>query len=391
MSIYHRTGVATEFARMLLTPSMLEEGVRSGLFLSGLRRTGKTTFLQADLIPALESAGAIVIYADLWSDSLANPAALVRQAIAAKLRELETPFSPALQTLKRVKAIDVEAAGFKFGFELDSGAPAAQPTLAAMLTKVVDDTRSDVVLIVDEVQHAMSGEEGNQLLFALKAARDAVNTRRNSPGHFLFVGTGSHRALVGELTTRRAQAFQGARSERFPVLGDDYVDHVLNRMREQAAGQGRVVRVPSQAVAADAFRTLGSRPEELRKALVVLQNDLPEGSHPDAYLPIIAKTLRSVAAEAELGKVDELGLLAVAIFNRIASTDGDVKGVFSSESAKDYSSVVGRDVKVEEIQPVVNSLVTANLVMRTGHGLYRVTDDYVQQLARERISNRADF
>jgi hypothetical protein len=50
----------------------------------------------------------------------------------------------------------------------------------------------DVVLIVDEVQQAISTEEGNQMLLALKAARDAINPRPGTPGHFLFLGTGSH-------------------------------------------------------------------------------------------------------------------------------------------------------------------------------------------------------
>jgi hypothetical protein len=35
---------------------VLDEGLRSGLFLSGLRRTGKTTFLVNDLIPAWHSS-----------------------------------------------------------------------------------------------------------------------------------------------------------------------------------------------------------------------------------------------------------------------------------------------------------------------------------------------
>ena len=34
---------------------MLDEGLRSDLFLSGLRRTGKTTFLRNDLVPELQS------------------------------------------------------------------------------------------------------------------------------------------------------------------------------------------------------------------------------------------------------------------------------------------------------------------------------------------------
>lgn len=86
--------------------------------MSGLRRTGKTTFLRNDLIPALQAAGALVIYVDLWSDTLANPATLVHSAIYKTLKELQTPGSAALEILKRVSNVDLGAAGFKFGFKL---------------------------------------------------------------------------------------------------------------------------------------------------------------------------------------------------------------------------------------------------------------------------------
>lgn len=62
---FHRTALAEQMARQLLNPGVLDEGLRSGLFISGVRRTGKTTFLQADLVPALEATGALVIYVDL--------------------------------------------------------------------------------------------------------------------------------------------------------------------------------------------------------------------------------------------------------------------------------------------------------------------------------------
>ena len=51
--IYHRPTLAAEMAQQLLYPGALDEGLRSGSLISGLRRTGKTTFLVADLIPAL--------------------------------------------------------------------------------------------------------------------------------------------------------------------------------------------------------------------------------------------------------------------------------------------------------------------------------------------------
>jgi len=39
---------------------------------------------------------------------------------------------------------------------------------------------------------------------------------------------------------------------------------------------------------------------------------------------------------------------------------------------------------VEEIQPVVNELLAANVLMRLGHGLYGETDLFVQEIWRER-------
>lgn len=58
--IFHRPDLASAMVLRLLNPGVLDEGLRSGLFISGLRRQGKTTFLLNDLIPALEQVGAIV-------------------------------------------------------------------------------------------------------------------------------------------------------------------------------------------------------------------------------------------------------------------------------------------------------------------------------------------
>lgn len=372
-SIFQRPELAEEMANQLLNPGVLDEGLRSGLFLSGLRRTGKTTFLRTDLIPALEEAGALVIYVDLWSDTLANPATLVHDAIRKTLQELQTPGSGLLEMLKRVSAADIGAAGFKFGFKLDSIGNSGGPTLAQALTEVVDQAKTDLVLIIDEVQRAISSDDGNQLLLALKAARDAINPRPDTPGYFLFIGTGSHRAQVSELTAKRNQAFSGATSTAYPVLKGDYVEYLLNRL----AATVKKEKLPSLEVAIEAFNTLGNRPEEMLKALRQLMQQ--EGD-PDLFLPVIASTLRSAAASIELEKVELLGSLAQAIFNKIASTEGDARGIFSIDAAAEYSKIVGREVRVEEIQPVVIALVAENIIMRRGHGIYAITDQFVQEI-----------
>lgn len=380
-NIYRRPALAAQMARQLLHPGVLDEGLRSGLFLSGLRRTGKTTFLLNDLVPALEADGAIVIYVDLWSDTQRSPAALILAAVKRTLADLEQPGSAALKHLKRVAGADIGGFGFKFGFKLDSVGEPGGATLAQALAEVVDKAKTNVVLIVDEVQHAITSEEGNRMLLALKAARDAINPRPGTPGYFLFVGTGSHRALVGELTARRNQAFAGATSISYPVLGEDYVAYLLERLSAEGFSA-----LPSPEVAVQAFRALGSRPEEMIKALRQLHFHLPQSSNPDEHLPVIANTLRSTAADLELMKLEQLGGLATAIFDRIACSDGDARGLFSAESAAAYSAAIGREVRIEEAQPVVNELMATNLIMRKGHGVYGVTDPFVQEIWLERKS-----
>ena len=344
-----------------------------------MRRTGKTTFLKNDLIPSLEEAGALLIYVDLWSAPQASPAKLVHAAIRETLQGLESPASSLMQKLKEVRGADIGALGFKFGFKLDSIGSTEGPTLAQALMGVVDQAKTDVVLIIDEVQHAMTSEDGNNMLFALKAARDAINQRSKTPGYFLFIGTGSHRALVNELTARRTQAFSGAVSTSYPVLGMDYIEYLLKRLADEG-----IQRLPSLGVATEAFKILGNRPEEFIRALKLLSVSLPNGGESDQYFPVIATTIRSMAAEIELNKVEEMGGLAKAIFEKVASAEGDARGLFTSAAAEEYSKNLGREVKVEEVQPVANQLLDANIIMRRGHGHYCVTDPFVQEVWKER-------
>ncbi|WP_234196760.1 AAA family ATPase [Pseudacidovorax sp. NFM-22] len=377
MTLFHRTALADQMARQLLRPGLLDQGLRSGLFLSGLRRTGKTTFLRQDLIPALEALGAIVIYVDLWTDTRANPATLIHAAIQRALAELQTPASGVLARLKRLKGLDVGAAGFKFGFQLNEVGAKGGVTLADALTEVVDKARTDVVLIVDEVQQALAGEDGAQMLLAIKAARDAINPRPGTPGHFIFIGTGSHRAQVVGMTLQGRHAFAGATSVDYPTLDGDYVAHVLDGI----ALEGARVQ-PSLAVAIEAFDTLGRRPEELIRALRQLQQADP--AEADRFLPVIAATLKTAAADVELRKVEDLGTLAGAVFDRVAQAEGDATGLFGAQALADYTAQLARDVTADQVQRVADELRDANLIIRKGHGIYAVTDPFVQTAWRER-------
>ena len=77
------------------------------------------------------------------------------------------------------------------------------------------------MLIVDEAQHAITSDAGADALFALKAARDELNS---SAHHGLrVVATGSNRDKLAMLRNSKDQAFFGEgfdiRPQRGKVVG----------------------------------------------------------------------------------------------------------------------------------------------------------------------------
>ena len=374
--LFNRPEYGKAMARQLLQPSGLHLQVRSGVFLSGIRRIGKTTFLKQDLIPALESMEALVIYVDLWADRSKSPASLVHEAVRTTLSQLTTPGT---SLLDRFKGLNIGAAGFSFGFQLDSVGKADGTTLAQVFTELVEKVRTDVVLIVDEVQQALGTEDGANLLFALKAARDAVNTRPGTPGHFLFVGTGSHKSLLADMVTRRSHPFAGAVSTSYEPLGHDFVEWKRVQLSKIAS-----VKLPSQEVMFEGFMAVGQRPEELQKALIQLQSRHEE---PDLAFPIICSTLASAAAEIEIATVESLGALGPAIFDRIVhgNEEGESR-LFSADAVASYSEQIGIAVDTPQVQNMVDKMIAANVIHRRSHGVYAVADPFVGLAWRQRKS-----
>lgn len=374
--VFHRKAYAGLMADQLLKPSALQAHVRSGVFLSGIRRVGKTTFLRQDLVPALEARGALVIYVDLWADRTKSPAMLVHDAVRETLLQLQTPGSRLLQ---RFKAMNLGIAGFAFGFQIESVGAKGGITLAQAFEELVTQVGVDVVLIVDEVQQATGSEDGHSLLHALKAARDAVNSKPGMPGHLLFLGTGSHKSLITDMTTRRSQPFTGALATPYEVLGREFVAWQLDRI-----GAAPGVVLPVVDVAWEGFQTMGHRPEELLKALVQLQT---AAIPPDQAFPIICATLAGAAADAELRAIDEFGELGKAIFARIAAgKEEGVSGLFGAEALAEYTLQTQTPVEAPQVQNLTDKMIAANLIARPGHGVYTVADPFVRKVWLDRAA-----
>lgn len=373
-SVFHRPRYAQALAQQLLKPGPLDQGLRSGVFLSGIRRIGKTTFIRQDFVPVLLHHGALVLYVDLWTDRSRPPMALMQEAVQAAASELEQPASALLQKLRRVKGVNFGAAGISLGVQLDGLGTSGGVTLAEVFVELVRKAQGDVVLVIDEVQQAMASQDGQDMLFALKAARDNVNTATDLPGRLLIVGTGSHKSLVTDMATRRSQAFAGAHTASFEPLGKDYVEWFLNRVA--AAG----LAVPSMQAAFSGFRDMGSRPEELTKAVRQFQDEVAAGRGADAdtAFATICATLATAAAELDIQSIEDAGELAGLAFSRIAAGQG--RGLYAADTLTSFSESLGREISANDMTPAIEKLVAANLIVRKGHGNFDIADPFVKQV-----------
>jgi hypothetical protein len=301
---------------------------------------------------------------------------LVHDEVIRLLKQLNTAGA---SLLERFKGMNLGAAGLSFGFQIDSVGSPGGTTLAQAFIELIDKAGVSVVLIIDEIQQALLNDDGYNLVHALKAARDAVNSRPGTVGYFLFLGTGSHKSLVTDMSTRRSQPFMGALSTIYEPLGKDFVDWKLT----QLASTPRII-LPSQEVAWTGFQTMGNRPEELLKALAQLQSTK---TNPDQAFPIICSTLALAAADMELQRLEELGPLGEAIFSRIAlgSSEG-VSGLYSGESLEIFSQIIRTAVDAPQVQNLTEKMITANLIIRSGHGVYVVADRFVKEVWLSRKS-----
>ena len=397
--IFHRPKLALEIARLLLRPSSLETRVRSGLFLSGPRQTGKSTFLTQDVIPVIEAAGAIVIYVDLWKAAGRTPDAKLIGAVRKKLVELhgQNPQSftdKAKSLLGRIGISSTEmeasiepamhlvkakiAGKLKFDFDAAKVGTSEGASLSDALLEVSKRTGRDIVFIVDEVQEMMRDGDGTLLMQELKATRDEINGQQGAHGYFVFVGNGSNRSLVHEMTAQRKAAFYGAKSEGFPPLGKDFVRHVLTAAsRENAAAV-----LPSESSAYKGFRVLGMRPGLFEEALSTLQRTAGAGKSPDIVFDGIVNTMYDQQGKVELAKLSMLGELPQAVFARICrGPEEGVTGLYAGDALNDYAKVLGLDeVTTREVQSAFEALKTSNLVMRNGdRGPVTVTDPFVRE------------
>lgn len=371
---YHRPELATRLSKLIMQISV-GSSASSGVFLAAPRRTGKSTFAREDLRPALEKAGAIVLYADLWQDLTKDPGLVIVDAI----REAVGRSDGFITRLAKSSGIEKVVVG-GLNFSLDKIGLGKDIDLTTALVALSDESQKLIVLVIDEAQHAITTEAGVAALFALKAARDELNSSRH---HGLrIVCTGSNRDKLAMLRNSKDQAFFGASMVPFPTLDQNYIDWLCAN-----------IDLPSPLDPAEVFQLFkesGYRPELLGAAADAIRFDF--FIDPENVRERFAELVRAQADElnANLKKVlHSLTPIQSAVI-RVMGSMGESYAPFEAPTMALYAAAMKQagiaesDIKVEVpgVQQALIALQEKNLVWKASRGVYAVDEHVIVDLLR---------
>ncbi len=334
---------------------------RSGLFLAAPRRTGKSTFLREDLVPALELCEVLTSYVDLWADRARDPADLIQGAIGearAKaggwVRRMVSRLRPRSVSLGGVATLD-----------LDDTATSQGRTMTEALMALAARAGSDIALIVDEAQHALSTPAGLNAMFALKAARDAFNqSRADGRARLILVFTGSDRDKLSNLVLKRDQPFFGARLQDFPLLGDDYCVAYAAWINGRLHDDQQIDPVQLTR----AFEIVGRRPELLADVV----QDAVFGAGPHAIVAAAARR-RTRLLQSYAGEFNALPPLQQHLLRLLVRDEAGFQP-FAAPTLAALTKGVGTPVTSSQIQTALDGLRKKELIWNSARGAYAIED-----------------
>jgi hypothetical protein len=374
MEVFKREALATEVATKILMVSPTSAS-SSGLFLAAPRRTGKSTFLREDLRPALENLGALVVYADLWEDRRADPGEVIVGAVRAELASHEG----VIKRLARSAGMEKVAVG-GMSFSLDRVGLGEGISLSAALAALSDDAGKPIVLVIDEAQQAIVSEKGNDALFALKAARDELNSSRHKG--LRIVATGSNRDKLAMLRNSRDQAFYGAPLVSFPALDMAYVQWFCDRLDLGAKLD------PAEVF--ELFKRAAFRPELLGAAADALRFEfgLPAGDIPARFAAAVEEQI-AVSNTEQMRVVHSLTPLQSTVL-RVMAVRGSSYAPFEAATMEAYDAVLkaigpGADARVDvsNAQQALSALQDKALVWRAARGVYAFEETGLASLMQQ--------
>jgi hypothetical protein len=345
---------------------------RSGLFLAAPRRTGKSTFLREDLLPACVERNWLAVYVDLWSNKDADPGQLISNAIAGAL----VPFDSKLRKLASSLGMDKLSILRTITWDFSKPRLPDGATLAQALELLHRASGQMVVLVIDEAQHALSTDSGVNAMFALKAARDELNQGRETDG-LRLVFTGSSRDKLAHLVLNSKQPFFGSVVTPFPLLGRDYTEAYTAHLNTLLAQSNQFSAVDVD----EAFELVGRRPEMLRSIISSVSLELGAAGDLGNLLREGAEHFRDgLWAEFE-SSYNSLTIAQKAVLEVMArrSVSNDAISPFSAETLQAVTAVMirlGSDTvpSTSTLQASIEELRQKELLWKSQRGAYAFED-----------------
>lgn len=376
MIAFPRTALAQELVAALQGKGLLGDA-HNGLFLAAPRRTGKSTFLQSDLRPALQAAGVVVVYVDLWADARRDPGGLIAEAIG---RALQPQLGIVARTAKKAGLDKVKLGGL----EVDTSkiGKVDGMTLTDALRLLHENAGQPVALIIDEAQHALTSDAGEAAMTALKSARDQLN----QPGqvNLMLVMSGSDRDKLLRLVNTAGAPFYGSQVQRMPPLGPDFIAHVTALIEAQRPE----LKPVDQRALQQAFETFGNRPQFFMAALGQVLSPLAAltGRFEVALLDAAAEQQAQDEAQMES---DYLGLRPTeqAVLWRMLE-QGPRYRPYDAEALRFYRDKTGHPVSVAQAQKALEALRQRMpaLVWKSARGEYALEDAAMHRWFEARVA-----
>lgn len=366
--IYRRKALAEAYCDAVAGRNPLRDA-RSGLFLAAPRRTGKSTFLRQDMVPAVELRDWYPIYVDLWSDKSRNPAELIAEIITAELEK----FAPLPK--RAIRAMGFQKIGASgTSIDIGDGKASGGLTIPAALEQLWKKAGKPIVLIIDEAQHALTTDEGQKTLFAIKAARDKLNQEAGKGLRLMLVMTGSSRDKLSFMVTRKSQAFYGAEITHFPLLDDGFVESFARNFNEQFSAQHKF----SIEVLKKTFELVGRRPEMFNRVVSEAVMSCHGAEALDAMVMGEAATLQRQAWADFESLYTSLSPTQKAVLDAIARLSPHYEP-YSSDAMTAYKAVLGEEPATSSIQGAIKALQERELIWLASRGDYAFDDESLRQ------------
>lgn len=376
MLYYPRTSLAADLANALQGKTAFSDAP-NGLFLAAPRRTGKSTFLQADLMPELDRRQVVVVYVDLWADQKRDPGSIIAEAVG---RALVKQLGLVAKTAKAAGLDSISVGGIKI--DTTKIGRVDGTTLTDALRALVESAKKPAALIIDEAQHALTSEAGETAMAALKSARDQLNR----PGlvQLMLIMSGSDRDKLLRLVNTNAAPFYGSQIQRMPELGPDFIAHIAQLIAHQRPDLDNI----STTKLHDAFVLYGQRPQFFIEALGQVLS--PLASHTGRFEEAMLTQARQQQLNDEAQMASDytaLKPIEQAVLWRMLEL-GTRFRPYDADALQFYNDKTGDKITVAKAQKALESLRARqpSLIWKSARSEYAVEDAAMLRWYAQRVA-----